>query len=197
MKSYRTYILVIVVILFNTHLFSQGQSKGNGQNHPQENKSEDSRFSPEKMTQIVFYDTEEITKKIKLKDKGKKAQVSLAFEDFNDKMTEIKAFDSESLTFAKIYWEKKTKEAQQSGDRFILQEAQVRVKEMLAPLRKKITAQNILLDATLKKTLSEKQYDKWLKYQKSKLRPKTPSQSGQPQMQQRRGQGQGQGRRNY
>ncbi|MCF6214407.1 MAG: hypothetical protein L3J45_10340 [Flavobacteriaceae bacterium] len=195
MKYYKALLLLVSsIMLFTTQLFSQ--NIGNRQNNSQTNQTGKSQFSPEKIKLFVFYDSDVIIKKIKLKDKAKKAKLSNLIESYNDKMTEIKAFDSGVLLMAKTYLAQRIKEAKQDHDPYIVKEGQIKTKEILGPLRKKIKMQRVFLNTELKKFLTDKQYNKWLKYQKRKSVTTNKKMSTKPQMKMRgQRQSQGQNRR--
>jgi len=190
MKKLQLPLLIIVLMLLHINLFAQygGQRQyKRAQNRPQNDGVEHSRMNQKKMVLFVVYNSETVFKKIKLRDKSKIKKLGLVLESYNNKIIEIKAFESESLNVAKTYMMQKRRETKQSGDTSIMQEAHVRIKEILKPLNLKLKAQQNLLNLNFKNTLSPKQNEKWLKYQQSKLNPKPTESKNKSKMHNRDG----------
>ncbi|WP_456462494.1 hypothetical protein [Lutibacter sp.] len=191
---------LIFTLFFYTTIFSQ--QRGNHGNSSQQAAQQ--KIIPENMARIIFYDFDEVIKKLKIKKAPTRNIVSKAITTHNNKINELKTFNYETFDNVKSFLTKKRNEAKLSRDFTILKEARMKANEMLAPIRNKVIAQKNILNATLKKELSEKQFKKWLKYQQSKLKelkPKNTQQSMQSsqnkQQIQRNRQGQGMNRRRY
>ena len=63
-----------------------------------------------------------------------------------------------------------------------MEEARMKLKEMIDPVKEKVKEQKRILNNTLEKELSAKQYKNWIKFQKSeltKLQPKAPERQQQ------------------
>ena len=134
------------------------------------------------MAGIISYDFDEVIKKLKIKKTPTKNIVSKAITTHNNKINELKTFNYETFNNVKSFLTKKRNEAKLSRDFTIMREARMKANEMLAPIRNKVISQKNILNATLKKELSEKQFKKWLKYQQGKLKelkPKNTQQSMQ------------------
>ncbi|WP_457610111.1 hypothetical protein [Lutibacter sp.] len=189
---------LIFILFFNTPIFSQ--QRGNHGNSSQQAAQQ--KIIPENMAGIISYDIDEVIKKLKIKKTPTRNIVSNAISTHNNKINELKTFNYETFDNVKSFLTKKRNEAKLSRDFTILKEARMKANEMLAPIRKKVIAQKNILNTTLKKEFSEKQFKKWLKYQQNKLKelkPKNTQQSIQSSQnkQQIQRQRQGMNRRRY
>ncbi|PHS51022.1 MAG: hypothetical protein COB01_11440 [Lutibacter sp.] len=186
MKQIKYSILIVVGFTINTAIFSQQEPKVN----------------PENMVGIMMYDSDEVIKKIKVKKEPKRTNVLKSISVYNNKINEIKIFNYLTFNNVKTFISKKINEAKLTGDYRSMRDAQLKVQEMLDPIRSKIKVQDSILNENLEKELTPKEYKNWTKYRKSqiqKLKPKTPQ---RPKTQylpqnQRRGYGRGTNRRRY
>ncbi|AMC10788.1 hypothetical protein Lupro_05830 [Lutibacter profundi] len=170
--------ILIFILFFSTTLFSQ--QRGNHGNSSQ--KAMPQKINPKNMAGIISYDFDEVIKKLKIKETPIKNIVSKAITTHNNKINELKTFNYEIFNNVKSFLTKKRNEAKLSRDFTIMTEARMKANEMLAPIRDKVITQKSILNTTLKKELSEKQFKKWLKYQQGKLKelkPKNTQQSMQ------------------
>tara|TARA_R110001583_G_scaffold163880_2_gene316347 strand:- start:1633 stop:2202 length:570 start_codon:yes stop_codon:yes gene_type:complete len=163
-----------------------------------------SDVNPENMSEIFMYDSDEALHKIKVKDEQKKIVTIKAISVYNKKIHEIKIFNYLTFNDIKSLVTKKFNEAKLTKDYRPLAEVKVKVDKMLQPIKEKVKEQRTILNSTLEKELSSKQYKNWLKYEKlqlKKLKPKAPQRSQQqysPSSQsQRNGYGSGRNRRRY
>jgi len=179
MKTIRLLLLIITILFFNVNLMAQygrqygSRTQGRRIQNSRQQARPSSKVQPKNVSMFIVYNSETVFKKIKLRDKSKIKTLGAVLENYNNKIIEIKAFESEPLNVAKTYIKQKQKEAQQSGDYSIMQEARVRVKEIIAPLQQKLKNEQNLLNLKFKKDLTPKQFEKWLRYQDSKHQPKS------------------------
>lgn len=164
-----------VLILSNAALFSQmrGGYRQRNPNNQGQKIQEAPKLSIDKMVQLFFYDDQKVTKALKIKSEAKKLSIINELEHYNNKLIEIRAFNNETLTTAKALLKSKRMESKRVGDPLIMNEARVRLKKILAPIRNKVSQQKILLNQSFKKELTPKEYTKWLKYLKNKTTNKT------------------------
>lgn len=198
-------ILIFICIIGNaTTLFSQ--QRGNKQNSSQQGQGGEMmqpQINPESMAGILMYDSDEVIKKVKVKNAPQQTSIVKAISKYNNKINEIKTFNFESFTKVKTFLEKESNEAMLNRDNIAMKEARVHANEMLLPIREKIQEQQAMINTIFEKELSPKQYSTWLKYQEKKhneLKPKTPDNSqmqGSGQRSKGSGQKQGMGRGNY
>ncbi|REE80581.1 hypothetical protein BX611_2227 [Lutibacter oceani] len=204
MKSIINYILLTFLFTFTTVLFSQQRgNKGSSlQQKGQNSQMMIQAINPENMAKIIMYDTDEIIKKLRIKNDDKKAVIIRAISKHNNKINEIKTFNYETFDKVKSFLSKKRNEAALTHDFSNMKEFQLQANEMLTPIRSKIILQKNTLNATFEKELSEKQYKTWLKYQQTelkKLNPKAPENQQSKNSQKSKGSGQkrGMGRSSY
>ncbi len=146
----------------------QGQGQGQQANQPIEAK-----MNIKNIAGVNTLDEEEIIKKLKIAKKDKPVVIA-AIDRYNNKMREIRIFNFDTFNEAEKYLKKKKEEAMQSRDPYVMKDTKIRLDEILAPVKEKVKEQRRLLTAFFKKNLSEKQFEKWVKYQK-KLHSKNKS----------------------
>ena len=205
MKQIKNNILLVFLVTFSSVLFSQ--QRGNNQNYSsqqgQSSQMTEAKINPQNMARIIMYDSDEVIKKVKIKNIAKQAIVSRAIAAHNNKINEIKTFNFETFDNVSKFLTKKRNEATLNRDFNTMKESQMQANEMLAPIREKVLIQKNILCTAFEKELSEKQYKAWLKYQEGELKKLSPKNYEQPQMQSNRGnsrgsgQGQGMNRRGY
>ncbi|WP_456376086.1 hypothetical protein [Lutibacter sp.] len=198
MKSSIFTIIVVVLISSNSNLFSQQRG---GRGNSSQGQMTMPKVSPQNMAKIIIYDSDEVLKKLKLKSAQKKTIVNQAISKHNTKINELKIFNYETFNNVKTFLDKKREEAILNRDFSTMKESRMKANEMLAPIRAESMKQQMILNNTLNKELSEKEYKKWLKYQQAELKKLNPKNTQKPQMQrqgQMRGSGRnGQGRSRY
>lgn len=171
-------ILIFVCILVNTtKLFPQ--QRGNKQNSSQQMQGGEMmqpQISPENMAGILMYDSDEVIKKVKVKNSPQQTLIIKAISKYNNKINEIKTFNFETFTKVKTFLDKEKNEAMLNRNNITMKEARIQANEMLLPIREKVQEQQTLINTIFEKELSPKQYKTWLKYQEKKhneLKPKT------------------------
>lgn len=188
MKSIIPFFTLIFIFYFSTISYSQQDASP--------------EINPEKMVEIIMYDSDEVIKKIKIKMDPKKAIIAKSISVYNNKIHEIKTFNFHTFSDIKSFVTKKINEAKLTNDYRSMGDVKIKMDEMLEPVRTKVTAQKNILNTAFEKELTAKQYKNWIKYQKrqlEKLKPKAPERSQtqyQPQSQ-RNGNRQGMNRRTY
>ncbi|OGS74219.1 MAG: hypothetical protein A3F91_03965 [Flavobacteria bacterium RIFCSPLOWO2_12_FULL_35_11] len=198
-----TLLLILFCILGNaTTLFSQ--QKGNKQNSSHQGQGSQMaqpQMNPENMAGIFMYDSDEVLKKIKVKETTKQQVITKAITKYNNKINELKAFNYETFSNVKTFLDKKRNEAMLNQDNLTLKDAKIQANEMLKPIREKVQEQQVFINSIFKTALTPKEYNSWLKYQEKKhneLKPKTPENSQmQGSGQRSKGSGQKQGMKAY
>ena len=133
--------------------------------------------NPELMAGIIIYDGDEAVKKMKLKTAPQKSSTLKAISLYNSKIHEIKTFNYITFNNIKSYVTKKFNEIQLTKDYRSMEEVRMKVKDMMDPVIEKVEEQKSILNETLEKELSAKQYKNWVKFQRielKKLQPKAP-----------------------
>lgn len=162
MKSILFSFLLAIILTVPTKMSSQQKAP---------------KVNPELMAGIILYDADEAIKKMKLKTAPLKFSTKKAISLYNDKIHEIKTFNYITFNDIKSIVSKTFNKVQLTKDYRSMEELRMRVKEMIDPVKEKVEEQNSILNETLEKNLSAKQYKSWIKFQKSelkKLQPKAP-----------------------
>lgn len=124
-------------------------------------------FDVEQYLGIVIYDIEKTAKKISVKlssDEGK--SVSKILTEYNNKIKQIKRINSFTLRSSKEMVENFQKNVIKNRDYSNQAEVQKKLAEDLKPISETMKEEDLKLDAEMKKVLSDKQHDKWIKFNK-------------------------------
>ncbi len=199
--KYFLHILFSSIVLFAGNVASAQISVGNNRNFSQPSQTEPSEktsLSITKMTEVFLYEPSTVLKVLRIKDTPKQTAVTYIVETYNNKLIEIKAFNKDLFDTAELFLKSKVNESKRTGDPYVMSGAKVKLIEMLKPIREKVEIQKNLLNQSLKKELTAKQYTKWLNYQKSKSADKTvKTHKKKKNYMQRRFNRRGQVRRNF
>lgn len=164
-------------LIFSSILFAQqrryNQNYGRQQSY-QRNTTTPKKFTVENMAGILMYDYDEVIKKVKIKDESKKIAVEKSITKYNNKINEIKTFNSDVFNKVKKFIEQKTESTKPSNINDF-KEARLKILELLKPIVDKVDKQQKVLNQSLEKILSEKQNSKWLKYERIKIKELRPS----------------------
>ena len=126
-------------------------------------------FNAQKAAGIFEYNIEEVIKKLNISDEIVKQKISESLILYNNKMFDLS--NEHAQTFKKLEneFDKNVKIAMQKSDRSQMDDVKAEIKKVLPPIRKQVVAEEKILNDALAMVLSQKQNDKWLKYQKKKL----------------------------
>jgi len=122
-------------------------------------------FQVEKYLGIVVYDIEKAAKKTGVKlssDVGK--QFSKLLTAYNKDIKDIRRINSFTLRSTKEMVENFQKNAAKTGDLSNQLEVQKKMADNLKPISETLKIEDVKLAKSIKSILSEKQYKKWLKY---------------------------------
>jgi hypothetical protein len=186
--------------LLTTNTVNSQIRVGNNRNisqPPQSKTTERAPLNITKMTHLFLYEPPTTLRVLRIKDKAKQTIITYELETYNNKLIEIKAFNKALFDTSELFLKSKINESKRTGDPYIMTGAKVKLTKMLAPIRKKVEVQKNLLNLSLKKELTTKQYSKWLKYQKSKSGNRTKTHKRDKTYMQGRFNRQGQVRRNF
>lgn len=182
-------IILILITFLTYNLFSQppggGGRRQQGQS-PQSNQTQkEFKFNASEMAGIFYYDINEVIKKTKVKGENNQFLVSKELKNYNFKVKEISFLNSKIFTDL----DEVANSISNRGDMEARKKMRRKVDELIRPIRDEVHQMEKELNDNLEKILSEKQFKKWLKYQKKQ---KESFQPKRPQNNQRQGQGQGQ-----
>ena len=122
-------------------------------------------FEVEKYLGIVVYDIEKAAKKSKIKlssDTGK--AFSALLTNYNKEIKEIKRINSFTLRSTKEMMENFQKNARETRDFSNSTKVQQKMVKDLTPISEVLKEKDRAFDKKIKALLSEKQYGKWIKY---------------------------------
>ncbi|TXD52766.1 MULTISPECIES: hypothetical protein [unclassified Polaribacter] len=161
-------ILFLTLSSFITHSQFRG---GNQQNRRQQEMTQTPREAPkfkyevEKYLGIVIYDIEKAAKKSKIKlssDVGKKFSNTLTA--YNKEIAAIRRINSFTLRSTKEMVENFQANAQKTRDASGQKKIQETMMESLKPISEILKKKDLQLDSTISDLLTERQYKKWVKY---------------------------------
>lgn len=196
------FFIFLIMILSNATYSQQKGNKSNNSNQSQQIAMKTLPMKPENMAGILLYDSDEVIKKIKLKDLSKQILIEEAIEIYNNSISEIKAFNYQIFDEVKIYLDNARNEAKINNDKFLMKEASHNAKKMLQPVQNKVKEHHVTLNFTMENILTNKQYGKWDKYQKKKHAELKPATNNNYQMNSQsggkgKGNGSGKGKKSY
>ena len=169
-------VFFIVVLLFSIGISAQPPGGGGGRSQQNQNRQggeerEIKKFKASDVAGIFYYDTEKVVKKLKVKKEEKQSLITKALRNYNFKIKEILFLNSEKFSDLDVLVNSMPK-GKDNDARLELRE---KVEEIIRPIRDSVHENEKELNLILKDLLSEKQFKKWLKYQKNKkesLKPK-------------------------
>lgn len=202
MKKLSSFLILVCILGNATTLFSQQKrNKQNSSHQVQGSQMGQAQMNPENMAGIFMYDSEDVLKKIKIKETKKQQVITKAITKYNNKINELKAFNYETFSNVKTFLDKKRNEAMLNQDNVTLKDAKIQANEMLKPIREKVQEEQAFINSIFRTALTSKEYNSWLKYQEKKhneLKPKTSENTPmQGSGQRSKGGGQKQGMKRY
>ena len=172
-------ILLIILICSFSAQAQYGYGNGSRQRQRQmpqvQEKAADPDFPIDKYLGIVDYDIKKAAKKSSIKLSSKEGKTfKTVLTKYNKDIKDITRINSFLIKSTKQMVDNFQKAAMASGD--FSKQAKVRktMVENLLPISEILKEEDLKLDKTLKEILSEKQYKKWIKYNKklNKVFPK-------------------------
>ena len=157
------------------------------------NNQKAQKFNASNVAGIFYYDIDKAIKKTKVKKEEKQLSVKKIIKNYNLKIKEISFLNSQKFSDLNL--------VVNSGSKNILPEERMKmrkkVNEIIRPIRDEIHELEKELNNNLEEILTEKQFKKWLKYQKKQKENLMPKrvQNGQGQRQRQGGMNNGRGMR--
>lgn len=166
MKKYIFLLFMLTNFLAHSQ-FGGMRNQGMRQQIPQTpQKAPEPNFNIEKYLGLIIYeDIDKAAKKSSINlssDEGK--QFSKLLTNYNKKVKDISRINSFTMRSTKEMVENFQKNAMESGDRSNQIAVQKTIMENLKPISETLKVEDLALAKSLKEILSEKQYKKWLKY---------------------------------
>ncbi|MEO0582367.1 MAG: hypothetical protein AAF135_09115 [Bacteroidota bacterium] len=155
-KTIISLILGISLLMFDL----QAQSPGGGMTPPD--------FDAKKAAGIFQYDLDKVLKKLKVKETPDQQVVAEALATYNGKMAALSFTHAATFKELENAFDRNVQIAMQNRDRSQMSGVLSMIKEILPPIKRQVEAEERVLNEALAAVLSEKQNEKWIKYQRRK-----------------------------
>jgi hypothetical protein len=156
----RKTILILIVSFIALNAPLTGQTRGAAGMQPPE-------FDAQKAAGIVTYDYEKVIKKLKVKKDTSVKAVARAIYDYNIRIDELSMVHTATLENLEKEFDQNVRIAMQNRDRSHMNGVKTKIQEIIPPIRMLTNAEQSKLDLAMAAVLDEKQFNKWMKYQKS------------------------------
>lgn len=133
-------------------------------------------FNASNVVGIFKYDDVLVVKKLKVKKDSDKNNIKIAISKYNREMDELALFYKDSLDAVNTLVNTVARSAMQNDDREIMQNVRRVTQSKMRPVREAVKNNEIVLNELMEAILDEKQFEKWLKYQKEKKQALNPRQ---------------------
>ena len=164
-------ILFLTLSSFITYSQMGGMNRQNQRQRQRQQMPQTPREPPkfnykiEKYLGIVIYNIEKAAKKSKVKLKSEEGKKFFSIlTAYNKDIKDIRRINSFTLRSTKEMVENFQRNAQKTGDASGQKKIQETMMESLKPISETLKTEDLKLDKTMKELLSEKQYKKWIKY---------------------------------
>jgi len=128
-------------------------------------KAPEPNFQVEKYLGIVIYDIEKAAKKSSIKTSSTEGKLfSKLLLEYNREIKEIRRINSFTLRSTKEMMENFQKKARESGNFSERTKVQQKMIKNLTPISEALKLKDKKFNTSVKRILSEKQYKKWIKY---------------------------------
>ncbi|QXP63780.1 MULTISPECIES: hypothetical protein [unclassified Polaribacter] len=145
--------------------YGDSQSRRQNQMMQTEQKAPEPNFDVERYIGIVNYDIEKAAKKSSIKLTSKEGQeFSRVLTKYNKDIKDITRINTFVLRSTKDMVENYQKTVMKTGDNSSQKKVMTTMSENLKPISEILKKEDRELDKTIKALLSEKQYKKWIKY---------------------------------
>ena len=132
-------------------------------------------FKSEEAAGIYTYDIDKVIKKLKIEDAETQQSIYAPVHAFNASMDQLSVTHAQTFNDLDAKFSSQVKIAMQRRDRSVMDGVKTEIKQTIPPIRKEVMMHEAQLNTSMESVLDEKQYKKWLSYQKSQ-RPPVPSQ---------------------
>lgn len=169
-------LIFIAYLLVSTFFYAQPPNGGgNGYGTPNRGQNTNEKpkaFNASKAAGIFYYDVKKVLKKLKVKDNTLKTSISKYLIEYNKKVQNVALLNSKK--FLALNEVMKNNRLSQNGERANINDenkikniARKQMRAVIGPVKKEIKTYEYDLNINMEANLSEKQFNKWLKYQKS------------------------------
>ncbi|SEJ66101.1 hypothetical protein SAMN05192553_107140 [Cyclobacterium xiamenense] len=117
---------------------------------------------------LIKYDSESVIKKLKIQEDSIIILVSKHIQTYNQEMDNLIFIYGNTLKELENEFDRNVKIAFQNRDRSQMDGVKAKIKQTIPPIRYEVNEFEKTLNESLAQILTEKENNKWLKYQKSK-----------------------------
>lgn len=169
--------IIFINFLFLTIYFNAQPPNGSGSmmrspNRDLNTNEKPREFNASKVAGIFYYNIKKTLKKLKVKDNKLEATIGNYLKDYNNKVQNLALLNTEK--FLVLNELMKNSRSFQNRDETNANETHTgkvnmrqQIRTVISPVRKEIKTFEYDLNTNMEVILSEKQFNKWLKYQKS------------------------------
>ena len=125
-------------------------------------------FNAETAAGLFEYDVEEVIEKLKIADDTTMQTVTKALNTYNSKIFDLSMEHASTFKALEDEFDKNVQIAMQRRDRSQMNGVKAKIQQVIPPIRMQVGAEENVLNEAMIILLTEKQNDKWLKYQKRK-----------------------------
>ena len=125
-------------------------------------------FNAQKAAGIFEYDIEKVINKLKISDDTPKEKALVALNAYNNVMLELSFEHASTFKELEKEFDRNVQIAMQRRDRSQMDGVKAKIERIIPPIRMQVAAEEKVLNEAMALILTEKQNDKWLKYQKRK-----------------------------
>jgi hypothetical protein len=122
-------------------------------------------FNAEKAAGIFQYDIEKVIKKLKIVDDSAKVKISESLIEYNNKMYELSVLHSATFQKLEADFDSNVQIAMRNRDRDQMNGVKAEIQRIIPPIRMKVQKEEKLLNDKMANFLTEKQNNKWIRYQ--------------------------------
>ena len=123
-------------------------------------------FNAIEKARLVTYDEEKVIKKLKIIEDSIINEVSNHIATYNSAIDDILLLHAQTLRDLEKEFDRNLKIAMQNRDRSQMSGVKNKIKEIIPSIRYEVSKHEKVLNESFKNVLTEKQFKKWLKYQK-------------------------------
>lgn len=166
MKKYLLILTLLTSFLAQSQLNRGGMRNGRQRQMIQNpRKAPEPNFQVEKYLGIVIYDIEKAAKKSSIETSSTEGKLfSKLLLEYNREIKEIRRINSFTLRSTKEMMENFQKKARESGNFSERTKVQQKMIKNLTPISEALKLKDKKFNTSVKRILSEKQYKKWIKY---------------------------------
>ena len=179
-------LLILSAILLTISFYAQPPNGGGNMRSPsqrgQNNAEKPREFKASNAAGILYYDADKVVKRIKVKKPSLQSEIKLFLKEYNNKIKNIALLNSEKFeelneemkkykpsqnrNFSNQNYGETTDDDDETNNEGV--NIRKKVAKVIRPIKKEIRILERELNTNLEANLSEKQFEKWMKYQKSK-----------------------------